>query len=179
MRVSPAGTPVPVMEAPPNRSPLSPASERALRLIIGYKTAKGLVEILGGVVLLVAISLGATRHVEEWAQLLRAHLTARWSLRLVAAMLAAATPVHFLVGALALLADGAFSFLEAFALHTRKIWGEWLVVVATASLVPFEVVEVLRHPHLGRLAVLILNLLIVLFLLERLRRQRKERGAAG
>ena len=56
---------------------------------------------------------------------------------------------------------------EGWALHRRFRWAPWLVVVATGSLLPFEVVELVRRPHALRLAVFVVNLTIVCYLATR------------
>jgi uncharacterized membrane protein (DUF2068 family) len=53
----------------------------------------------------------------------------------------------------------------------RRRWAEWFTVIVTASLVPVEVYEILRHPRPVRIAVLAANLAIVCYLVVRLRRR--------
>ena len=55
-------------------------------------------------------------------------------------------------------------------------WGPWLVVVATASLLPFEVVSFVRHPHVGRALILVVNLAIVAYLTRTALREHRERA---
>jgi uncharacterized membrane protein (DUF2068 family) len=56
-------------------------------------------------------------------------------------------------------------------------WAEYLVVFATGSLVPFEIYEIARKPTALRVALLIVNLLIVAYLIYALRADRKKRQA--
>jgi uncharacterized membrane protein (DUF2068 family) len=54
------------------------------------------------------------------------------------------------------------------------------VVVATGSLLPFEVVSFVRHPHLVRAAVFLLNVAIVAYLARKALRERRARtGSVG
>ena len=65
---------------------------------------------------------------------------------------------------LALAVDGAFTAFEAFALRRGYAWAPWLVVVATSLLLPFELFELLKAPHLLRLTLLLLNAAIAAYL---------------
>jgi uncharacterized membrane protein (DUF2068 family) len=53
---------------------------------------------------------------------------------------------------------------EAWGLAARRRWAEYLTVVATGVLIPFELEEVARRPSLLRVAALLLNVAIVVWL---------------
>lgn len=56
------------------------------------------------------------------------------------------------------------NLLEAYGLHRRLRWAEWLTVLATGLLIPFELYEVWhRFTPLG-VGVLVLNIAIVIYL---------------
>lgn len=57
-----------------------------------------------------------------------------------------------------------FILVEAWGLWNRRIWAELLTIVATSLLIPVEVYEICRHPGLGKVATLLVNALIVLYL---------------
>lgn len=64
--------------------------------------------------------------------------------------------------------------VEGVGLWRRIRWVEWLTVIATASLVPFELYELAVRPPGRRIAVLVtlvLNVLILGYLIRLLRRQ--------
>jgi uncharacterized membrane protein (DUF2068 family) len=56
------------------------------------------------------------------------------------------------------------NLIEAYGLHKRLRWAEWLTVFATGLLIPFEVYEVWRRFSLLGVAVLVLNIAIVIYL---------------
>ena len=61
---------------------------------------------------------------------------------------------------------------EGTGLWMRRAWAEWLTVIATSSLIPFELWELIMRPPGRRLAIgltLMLNLLIVWYLARLLR----------
>ncbi len=67
---------------------------------------------------------------------------------------------------------------EGIGLWLRKVWAEWLTVIATASLIPFELWQLIFGHHHKRLAVLgatILNIVIVTYLAYQLRQSRGPR----
>jgi len=72
----------------------------------------------------------------------------------------------------------ALLLTEGIGLWLRKSWAEWLTVVATASLIPFELLEFFHGHHGKRLAVaaaFVVNVIIVIYLVQQLRRARAGR----
>src|ERR1700679_3013519 len=62
--------------------------------------------------------------------------------------------------------------LEGIGLWMRKRWAEWLTTIITASLIPFELWELVYPPNLGTLLVLLANTAIVVFRFWHVRRPR-------
>jgi len=73
-----------------------------------------------------------------------------------------------LVGALAFLYAGLF-LVEGIGLWMERRWAEYLTIIATSSLVPFEVYELVRHVTFPRAVTLAVNLLVVGYLVLRVR----------
>jgi uncharacterized membrane protein (DUF2068 family) len=69
--------------------------------------------------------------------------------------------------------------VEGIGLWMQKRWAEWLTVVITASLVPFEVWEMFTRPTLGKLAILLGNVGIVAYLVWHVRHQQSTAAAAA
>src|SRR4051812_36457867 len=63
--------------------------------------------------------------------------------------------------------------LEGVGLLLRRRWAEYLTVVATGLLLPLEVYEIARKPNLLRIAVLVANLGILMYLIVRLVQERR------
>ena len=72
----------------------------------------------------------------------------------------------------------ALLLTEGTGLLLRKHWAEYFTVIITASLMPLELYELIERFTLTRLAVLILNAVIVAYLIVRLRRHRSEHRLA-
>jgi len=141
--------------------------EAALRLIILYKLAKAALALCFAVVLWGLVVEGQTDRLLDMVAAFRHHLTAAWSLELVDALVSAADRHHIEFFAAAVTLDGALTLVEWYALHTGRPWGEWLVVIATGSLIPFELVAIVRHKRVGRVVLMILNVAIVVYLARR------------
>ncbi len=63
--------------------------------------------------------------------------------------------------------------LEGVGLLLRRRWAEYLTVVATGLLLPLEVYEIARKPNPLRIAVLVANLAILMYLIIRLVQERR------
>jgi uncharacterized membrane protein (DUF2068 family) len=141
-----------------------------LRVIVAYKVAKA-----GGEIALAAILVGAEVPAGDVAATLSRHVTAAWSLEVSRVVSGAAAPhaIELMIAALVL--DGALTLGEGWALHRRFPWAPWLVVLSTGSLLPFEVVELVRRPRAVRLLILVVNVGIVGYLASRATRERRAR----
>jgi uncharacterized membrane protein (DUF2068 family) len=69
-------------------------------------------------------------------------------------------------------------FVEGIGLYFEKEWAEWLIVIASALLLPLEVYELFVHPHWLKVGVLLTNLLIIAYLVWRLLREKRIKQAA-
>jgi uncharacterized membrane protein (DUF2068 family) len=63
--------------------------------------------------------------------------------------------------------------VEGVGLWMQKRWAEWLTVVITASLVPLEIWEMFSRPTWGKLAILLGNIAIVIYLVWHVRTHAK------
>ena len=59
--------------------------------------------------------------------------------------------------------------IEGVGLWMHKRWAEWMTVIITGSLVPLELWELLDRPNIGKAAVLIANVAIVIILIWHVR----------
>jgi uncharacterized membrane protein (DUF2068 family) len=107
--------------------------------------------------------MGLSAKLEGAADNLRHHSQA-WAIELAQLLTRASTPRGLVTIVVALFADGTLTLVEGWALIYGHWWGPWLVVVATGSLLPFEVVSLARHPHVGRALILVVNVAIVVYL---------------
>jgi len=148
-----------------------------LRWIGAYKLLKAALAIFGGLMLLRLAHRDLPEVASEWMERLRisedsalgqfiAHrvlLIHAKSLSLVAAWLFG----YSVLGA-----------IEGVGLIMRKTWAEWLTVVTTAALVPVEVYEFAKRFTWVRLTILLLNVAVVIYLVWRLRSDRRKKNIA-
>jgi uncharacterized membrane protein (DUF2068 family) len=158
--------------------------ERGLVLIIAYKLVKGGLWFVLAAAILVMMRMGLGDHLLGLAEHLRHHAHA-WSLHLADLAVRASSRQALWTIVVALLADGTLTLVEGWALVHGRWWGPWLVVVSTGSLLPFEVLALVRHPHAVRAIVFVVNIAIVAYLAgnalreARVKRfERRERGSA-
>ena len=151
------------MSAPPATTQLR-MDRAALRLIIGYKVARGLLAVTAGIIIGGALAFGFGPSLQAHAARVHFHTTAAWALYLAELFSKLTTPRWLRWSAVALELDGAVCFLEAWALREGHAWGPWLVVGITALFLPFEAVHFFGHPRWSRLFLLLANLAILLFL---------------
>lgn len=148
----------------------SEAEAAGVRLILVYKLIKAVLQVAAAVVLLYGARHGLTAKLTHFAEQLRHHAVYAGSQLLARAILKFTHARHGLAWtAYAALGDAALSAVEGYALWRGYTWGEWLVVGTTASLIPFEIYALTRHLRVGRVLLLLLNLVIVLYLVNRAR----------
>ncbi|HTU57953.1 MAG TPA: DUF2127 domain-containing protein [Polyangiales bacterium] len=162
----------------------SPATESAaksspaatsLRAIIAYKLLRG--SATGALALFAILSIvtgTGERGMLHFAEFCRVHVGHGLGAHLAQWVAAAATPRHLHEIAAALSVDSTWTLFEAWALKRGYAWAEWLVVAATALLLPFEAYAIAQQPSLARVLVLLGNVAIVAVLARRiwLERQR-------
>jgi uncharacterized membrane protein (DUF2068 family) len=148
-----------------------------LRTIALYKLLK--------VLLLLALAYGETRlsdasliaKLVTWASarpLGLEHKVVTWLLEWFSGL--SASRVHAL--RMVTLAYAALFAIEGIGLWMRKRWAEWLTTIITASLIPLELWGLLDKPNVGKAAVVIANVAIVIILIWHVRAKGK-RGAAA
>ena len=98
------------------------------------------------------------------------------------AVLSGMSPDRIHVFAVATFAYSSLFIVEAIGLWLGRHWAEILTVVATSLLIPIEIYEAVKRYTPAKLAVFVLNVLIVAYLVWRLRREaaaRRERALAS
>ena len=152
--------------------------DRVLLAIAAFKFVKAALFVVAALA-----AFGLLRpHVGELAQRWIATLAATYDNALTRRIVALVTRIASLdrhrleiVGVLALCYAGLF-VTEGIGLWRGRRWAEYLTVIATASLVPFELYEVTQHVTLPRVAALIVNLVVLAYLVRQLRRGRHHAG---
>jgi uncharacterized membrane protein (DUF2068 family) len=89
---------------------------------------------------------------------------------------AALTPTRIRLASIASFSYAALFLTEGTGLLMRKRWAEWLTIIATASLIPFEIYAIVKEATTFRIGTLIVNVAVVGYLIcvrERTARARR------
>ncbi len=71
---------------------------------------------------------------------------------------------HIIGASVVVLLIGILNLIEAYGLHLRMRWAEWLTVVATSLFIPFELYEVLKGVTVLKISIFLINCAIVYYL---------------
>ena len=150
------------------------AISRGLRLIAAFKLFKGLVLFAVGIGAVKLLHKDLAFEVERWADIFRVDPNNHYIHRLL---------VRFSIlddRKLKELSVGTFFYsalllTEGFGLMLGKRWAEYFTIFATSSFIPLEVYELTKRVSWPRIVVLLLNIVIVVYLVVELCRNRKNR----
>lgn len=136
-----------------------------LKAILLWKGGKGALELAGALFLLAFMTLGEGQYLDDALNFIHDNCVREWSARLADHLLTQATPHHIRLVFFALAFDAAANLAEWWCLWRAYPWAEWFVAATAGSLLPFEVYALLRRVRPGRVLVLLVNSLIVLYLI--------------
>jgi len=139
---------------------------RGLRLIAAFKLLKGLALLALGIGALKLLHKDVAAVVEHWINIFQVDPHSRY-IQLLLAKLSIVDDRR-----LKELSVGTF-LAEGVGLALGKRWAEYLTIVTTASLLPLEVYELVKHFGIGKGVALVINLAVVAYLILELRRYPK------
>jgi len=145
---------------------------RVVRLIALFKLLKGILLIGVGVAALKLLHTDIAGLVENWVAVLGLDQNSRFVGRALSAA-AALTPNRvrdLIVGSF--LYGGLF-VTEGIGLWLLKRWAMWFTVIITGSFLPLEIYELARHPSVGKVGILAVNLVFAVYLARRIRDERR------
>jgi len=143
------------------------------RLIVGYKFGKAALEACAALALWLAVEKGAAGKLLAAAIAVGNHSVHPLAVQLARWLSSAVTPTRLDVLALLLGTDALVSATEGWLLRRGYSWGRWLVVGATATLLPLELFEILQRPRPARVLVFVVNAAIVVYLVRLAGRARR------
>jgi len=155
-----------------------PRSRRIIRLIAAERFLRGLVLLGAGIYLLAHVRSDFGRIADHLMRRVELDPHRPFLRHLIEKLhrLRAGTVV---ITGIAALGYGILELVEGVGLWLDQLWAEYLTVIATSLLVPFEVYELARRPSLLKAAGIVVNVAIVAYLAHALRRRvALERGAA-
>jgi len=145
---------------------------RGLRVIAAFKLFKGLILFAVGVGAVKLLHKDLAFEVERWADIFRVDPNNHY--------------IHRLLERFSILDDrklkelsvGTFFYsalllTEGVGLLLGKRWAEYFTIIATSSFIPLEVYEIAKRVSSPRLVTLLLNVVVVIYLVVVLGRNRK------
>jgi uncharacterized membrane protein (DUF2068 family) len=81
------------------------------------------------------------------------------------------------IAALLAIGYGILELVEGIGLWLDKLWAEYLTVIATSVLLPYEIYELIHRPTVWKAGGIAINILIVIYLARLLRRRVKREHA--
>ncbi|HTU45450.1 MAG TPA: DUF2127 domain-containing protein [Bryobacteraceae bacterium] len=156
--------PVTHIHQPPPQAVDQRASTAGLRAVASFEALKGIAVLLLGVTL-----LAVHQHAEDFAERLLYHLHMDPDRRFAHAFLNAAnkvTDARIWTIAAATLTYSAVRFVEAWGLWNRRVWAEWFALLSGAMYLPWEILRITERADWERIAVLGVNIIIVVYMLE-------------
>jgi uncharacterized membrane protein (DUF2068 family) len=142
---------------------------RGLLLIAAFKLVKGLSLLCVGIAVHVLAKKDLVMEAQHWADLFRVDPHNHYLNTLIEKV----TNVDR--HKLRELSIGTFLystlfFVEGIGLALRKRWAEFLTILSTAGLIPFELYVLYQHPTLTRGFLLVFNIGVVVYLIYEIRR---------
>ncbi len=142
-----------------------------IKVIIVERIAKAIVLVALGIGLLVA---GQKGWLDNWAEYAQDQLNLTIGRNIILELLLRALVyvgafTHITLLAISAMVYAALEATEGVGLAMRRRWAEYLTVIATGILIPYEAYEVIMHPTLFKVGALLLNLAVVGYLAYRKR----------
>jgi uncharacterized membrane protein (DUF2068 family) len=152
-------------------SPMQSADNRLIRLIALFKLLKAVLLIAVGMSALHLIHKDVASVVEHWVKLLGLDPDNRY-IDMALQKVGNLTPAQIKRFGIGSFIYAGLFLTEGIGLWLVKRWAEWFSVIITSSLLPLEVYGIYRHPGPIKILVLILNIAVVGYLIDRIRKER-------
>jgi len=143
-----------------------------LRLIAAFKLLKGLALLALGIGALKLLHKDVAAVVEHWINIFQVDPHSRY-IQLLLAKLSIVDDRRLKELSVGTFIYSAIFLAEGVGLALGKRWAEYLTIVTTASLLPLEVYELVKHVGIGKGVALAINLAVVAYLILELRRYPK------
>jgi uncharacterized membrane protein (DUF2068 family) len=145
-------------------------SRRIIRLIAAERFLRGLLLLGAGAYLLTHVGTDFSRIADHLARRLELD-PHRPFLRHIIEKLHRLHASTVVITGIAALGYGLLELVEGVGLWLDQLWAEFLTVIATSLLIPFEVYELVRNPSMLKATGIAVNVAIVAYLAYALRRR--------
>lgn len=150
--------------------------DRWIQLIGGFKLLKGVLFILLGIGVLKLVHRDVSDLLLRW--LTDWHFDPEGRFVNLVLDKAALIDAHRMkqIG-IAIFCYAGLDFLEGTGLVLEKTWAEYLTLILTASFLPWELFEILRHPTWIKATLTLVNVLVVVYLVFYVQRNLRAKAA--
>jgi uncharacterized membrane protein (DUF2068 family) len=141
-----------------------------LRLIAAERAIRGAALVAAGIYLFGHLHSDLGKLADRWLRKLELDPN-RGFVHKIVEHLHRLTSDQVKIAAFFALGYGVLELVEGVGLWLDRLWAEYLTVIATSLLIPFEVYELVHKPGPVKAAGIVVNVLIVIYLAVRLRRR--------
>jgi uncharacterized membrane protein (DUF2068 family) len=145
------------------------AHGRGLRIIAVYKLLKSLALLALGIGALNLLHKDVAAVAEHWINIFQVDPHSHY-IRLLLAKLSIVDDQRLKELSAGTFIYSAIFLTEGVGLALGKRWAEYLTIISTASLLPIEVYELVKHVSIAKILALVINLAVVVYLIQELRR---------
>jgi uncharacterized membrane protein (DUF2068 family) len=145
------------------------AHGRGLRLIAAFKLLKGLALLALGIGALNLLHKNVEAIVVHWINIFQVDPNGHY-VRLLLTKLSILDDRRLKELSVGTFFYSAVFLTEGTGLALGKRWAEYLTIISTASLLPLEIYELVKHASIGKVLALVINLAVVAYLAFELRR---------
>jgi len=138
-------------------------------LIAVFKLLKGLALLSVGIAVHLLANEDLIKEAQAWVDFLRIDPRNHY-LNLLIVRLTSVDPHKLRELSLGTFIYSILFFTEGVGLALGKRWAEFLTIVSTAGLIPFEVLVLYHHPTFTRAFLLVVNIAVLVYLIRELRR---------
>ena len=144
---------------------------RGLWLIAAFKLVKGLGLLVLGIGALKLLHKDVAAEVAKWIDILRVDPNNHY-IQEALARLGMVDDRKLKALSIGTFFYSALYLTEGVGLSLRKRWAEYVTIISTASLLPLEIYEIAKHVSAPKIAVLLANIAVLLYLVMEVRRTR-------
>jgi uncharacterized membrane protein (DUF2068 family) len=144
-----------------------------LRLIGCFKLLKGVALIFAAIATFRLMHKDLAEEIIRWARLLHIAPGNHFVADLIGKVLTVTKRQLIVLGVVLLIYSGMF-LTEGVGLLLLQHWAEWMTVITTTGLIPFEIYEMIRRPTLLKSLAMVINIVIAVYLAIHVRRETRD-----
>jgi uncharacterized membrane protein (DUF2068 family) len=136
-----------------------------------FKLVKGLLLLAVGIGTLKLLHSDVGETLGHWVDVLRVDPDNRF-IHAVLSRVLAASPAQLKAASVGTFVYAGLLSTEGVGLFMRRHWAEYFTIITTAALLPLEVYEIVEKVSAVKIGVLVVNVAIVVYLVQRVRGRR-------